>query len=89
MPREPVTLTIPFSRFMAGPCRSCGQRIVWVETERGRRMPVDAEPVPGHFVITHGPRNGAVATQVPVYVSHFSTCPNADQHRGKGAQGGT
>lgn len=26
-------------------CRSCGQRIVWVWTEAGKRMPVDPDPV--------------------------------------------
>jgi hypothetical protein len=25
-------------------CRSCGALVVWTETSKGRRMPVDAEP---------------------------------------------
>lgn len=27
-----------------GECRSCGAPIIWTITERGKRMPVDAEP---------------------------------------------
>lgn len=28
-------------------CRACGVAIVWAQTDMGRRMPVDAEPVAG------------------------------------------
>jgi len=40
-------------------CRSCGARIEWWLTPRGKKMPTD-----------HG-------TATP----HWSTCPDADQHR--------
>jgi hypothetical protein len=75
-------------------CRSCGEPIIWVTTERGKKMPLDAEPHPerrGQFVFT-GPgtvRFGAPGTPIPVgvetFVSHFSTCPHAQQHRKKEA----
>ena len=32
-------------------CRSCFQPIRWVETENGKRMPLDPDPVPGGNVI--------------------------------------
>ncbi|MDQ5870771.1 MAG: hypothetical protein M3547_01010 [Acidobacteriota bacterium] len=32
------------------PCRSCGAVVIWAETEKGKRMPVDAKPSPtGNF----------------------------------------
>lgn len=54
-------------------CRSCGAQIVWMKTKRGKNIPVDAETAnPGERVFQYG-----------VHTSHFSTCPNADQHRKK------
>jgi hypothetical protein len=32
---------------MSEHCRSCGAAVIWAHTERGKRMPIDAEPV-GH-----------------------------------------
>jgi hypothetical protein len=69
-------------------CRSCNAPLLWAKTEKGHRIPLDPEPVPadgpGLFVLRHG-----VAVAVPPlaypdeanYISHFSTCPQADQHR--------
>lgn len=70
-------------------CRSCGARIVWARTAADRAMPIDRDPVPdGNLVIIDRTRDGSprVATAAPEetrpkYRSHFSTCPNADQHR--------
>jgi hypothetical protein len=73
-------------------CSSCSARIVWADTASGARMPVDAEPVPdGNLVLTYPTPGRALALIVdpaqttiddpPRYVSHFATCPNADQHR--------
>lgn len=73
-------------------CRSCRARIRWVSTTHGRSMPIDPDPVPdGNLILTY-PSPGSVLAIVvdpnalmlddpPRYVSHFSTCPNADQHR--------
>lgn len=73
-------------------CRSCRAPIVWAETAGGKRMPVDAEPAPlGNIALTelddgrvHASvvAEGAVLlTEQPLHLSHFATCPNADQHR--------
>lgn len=75
-------------------CRSCRAAITWCRTEKGRKMPVDALPAPATvhagFVLRDqtspdGPLAiSATRDQLPgeeLYVSHFATCPNADQHR--------
>lgn len=77
-------------------CRSCGARIRWVVTTAGKRIPLDEDPVDGGNVLLHEAIDGRepIATVVgksvgpslfgddgPRYVSHFATCPDADQHR--------
>jgi hypothetical protein len=73
-------------------CRSCPARIVWCVTEAGKRMPVDAEPVPngnvelrdqGHQVlaVVHGQPPLGVDR---LHLSHFATCPRAADHRRRG-----
>lgn len=70
-------------------CRSCAAPIIWTVTTNGKRMPVDADPVvsPRGFRLDEGedPPVASFTTKHladdPVYVSHFSTCPNADAHR--------
>lgn len=54
-------------------CKSCGAQIEWVKTKtRGSSMPVDPKYV---VVVTN---EGQI---VKGRISHFATCPNADQHR--------
>jgi hypothetical protein len=75
-------------------CRTCRAPIVWVVTAAsGTSMPVDPDPVPdGNLeLIDAGPGQQPRAVVVdpgqlsldgaPRYVSHFVTCPQADQHR--------
>lgn len=77
-------------------CRSCGAAVRWELTPAGKRMPLDPEPSPqGNVAIYGGPAMVAVALTAdqlaahnvaidgPLYLSHFATCPNADQHRKK------
>lgn len=76
-------------------CRSCGAPIIWIKTQGGKSMPCDPDltmywqkPGAAGKIVTP---NGEVisctftgdmrhATGLG-YVSHFSTCPHADQHR--------
>jgi hypothetical protein len=56
-------------------------------------MPVDADPVPDGNLVLSGTAEGVdpvvlvvdpraqMIDSPPHYVSHFATCPNADQHR--------
>ena len=73
-------------------CKSCGAEIKWILTQSGKKMPVDAKPVPyradpgGSLSLVT--MNGRVERGVldldsdqAGYVSHFATCPNANEHR--------
>jgi len=60
-------------------CRSCQAEIRWITTEAGRQAPVDARPEK-RFIIEDR-LAGEVGRLVDAYVSHFATCPDADQHR--------
>lgn len=71
-------------------CRSCQKPIIWTVTIHGKRMPVDADPVRTsrgfRLEELDGENVTAVFTTAPaygeqLYLSHFSTCPQANQHR--------
>ena len=63
----------------AATCRSCGAPILWVVMRpSGKRMPLDAKP---EKRITLDLVDGLVGEMTDTYVSHFSSCPNAAQHR--------
>lgn len=68
-----------------GQCSSCGAPIIWAMSERRKRMPMDAEPTvlaPGQYKLRENDDGSVDAYLVRrVWVSHFATCPNADQHR--------
>lgn len=66
-------------------CRSCNATIRWERTAAGKPIPLDPEPRPdgnlcirddGRVVSDHG-----FPASAPRYVTHFATCPNANQHR--------
>lgn len=75
-------------------CRSCGESIIWRTTPGGKPMPLDPEPVDHGNVIVLDDRRcrvvgGAAAEDHKreggeLYVSHFATCPNANEHRKRG-----
>lgn len=64
---------------------------MWAETEKGRRIPIDPEPVSDGNIVLHHRSNfqpplALVRFSVPTkaetrYKSHFATCPNAAKHR--------
>lgn len=75
-------------------CESCQASIVWARTQRGERMPVDADPSPaGNVVVTgegrerragvltKGQAAGARAAGQELFLSHFASCPMASDHR--------
>lgn len=74
-------------------CKTCRASVVWVTTEKGEAMPVDAAPVRGGNIRLEGSAARPTAVYVeplleseeqraaPHYVSHFATCPQAAQHR--------
>lgn len=73
------------------PCRSCGAPIGWCVTEAGKRIPLDAEPVPDGNMVVLAQFGNAPGLALPFdpakhegwtrWRSHFATCPNADKHR--------
>lgn len=58
---------------MSDRCRGCNKKLIWAAMD-GKRIPLDASaPV----YVRLG--DGSFARHSDAYVSHFSTCPNADQ----------
>ena len=72
---------------MAEFCRSCGARIRWAVTVRGRRMPLDIHPSKdGNIELIDGVAHVVGVSTDPAdvrHISHFVTCPSAHQHRKK------
>jgi len=74
-------------------CRSCGAEVRWALTERGKRMPLDPQPVDDTerelFVLRGRDQLLPTAVAVPAgafeeephFRSHFASCPHAEQHR--------
>lgn len=73
-------------------CRSCGAEIVWITMQSGKKMPCDAGT--GHYradpkgSATFVTENGLTMRGEPDfdgetvgYVSHFETCPQAEEFR--------
>jgi hypothetical protein len=69
-------------------CSSCGAAILWLITENGKRMCVDAEPSTLGTIINNS--DGTCRTvkkdeqgmfDGTRHVTHWATCPNAKQHR--------
>ncbi len=78
-------------------CGSCGASVRWLVTHLGRAMPVDADPVhTGNIVIESDDTTAGVHVRphdpllddpgITRWVSHFATCPNAEQHRRKSSR---
>ena len=76
-------------------CKSCGADFIWIKMQSGKSMPCDADQItywekkngtkvivtPNGEVI-HAETEGDLNTATGVgYISHFATCPNANQHR--------
>ncbi len=74
-------------------CRSCAAKIIWCVTHKGKRMPVDAQPVPtgnirlrqeGDRVIAEYPGKehpSLLEDERQRFVSHFSSCPDRQEWR--------
>jgi len=76
-------------------CSSCGAPIIFKQTVTGKQMPLDAEPnadgnvqlgwIGGEEVALllaePGDRAAAQIAGHLLYMPHFATCPNADEHR--------
>jgi len=61
-------------------CNSCGAEIIWAKTPGNKDMPLDAKSET-RWLVEGGAGTPVTCKPIQVRVSHFSTCPNADQHR--------
>lgn len=67
---------------MTSTCKGCGASIVWIVTEAGKNMPLDAKTTTMWLVDAEGAQQGSPrAKPVQVRAPHWSTCPNADDFR--------
>lgn len=69
---------------------SCGAPIIWAHTEKGSRMPLDAQPSPAGSVLLYGspehPRSRVVpraerADRTDLRLSHWATCTKPQEFR--------
>lgn len=72
----------------AGECKSCHAPIVWAKTPKGKPMPMDPDLVHGGNVKLTVDDVGMLRAEVvrPIgnveaWVTHFSVCESADEHR--------
>ena len=64
-----------------GACRGCGADIVWAVTEKGKRVPLNPKSEK-RFIFTSWPQiEPTLVTLMDTYVSHFATCPKAEEFR--------
>jgi len=59
---------------MADRCRGCNKKLIWAKTPGGKFIPLDAV-APVYMKLG----DGSFARHVEAYVSHFSTCPHANE----------
>lgn len=75
-------------------CKSCKASILWVVMAKsGKANPLDAEPCEKGNIHVYEDGQALVLNkdviakmrerfpETPLYLSHFSTCPNSRQHR--------
>lgn len=70
-------------------CKACGEEILFIETPRGKYLPVDADSLGVHDLASETVvtpqgiviKGGYGSGQVQGYTPHFATCPFADQFR--------
>lgn len=62
------------------PCKGCGKPIVWGRTFKGTKIPLDAS-VPCYLRVSTIMKDGLVQVErwPAGMISHFITCPNADE----------
>mgnify|MGYP001559241447 CR=1 FL=1 len=67
-------------------CRSCGAKILWTVTCKGKNMPIDFdEDLTEEFKHASFYKT-TVDFDISRMRSHFYTCPNAEQHRKLGGE---
>lgn len=74
-------------------CRGCGKPIVWAVTPKGKPIPLDPRAPVYTVAIVKGEQQCSRATDPELrwalMVSHFATCPNANDFSGRGREATT
>lgn len=73
----------------ASACRYCGRQIRWVETEAGRRMPINRDPDPAGNVVIIGGRARVLSVPDAMartgtsgrFMPHHATCTGKPRSR--------
>ena len=63
-------------------CRGCGKKIIWGETEDGKKIPLDPRPPVYEVLRTASGEKTPIIRRTDCYVSHFATCPKASEFSG-------
>lgn len=67
------------------PCKGCGKPILWAQDHEGKKIPLDPKP-PVYTVYGRDLDKGVAlcerSTRQIFMVSHFATCPNANDFSG-------
>ncbi len=71
-----------------GLCRSCHAKMWWFELVSGKKHPFDAQPdgSPPVYLQTERSDDGRLVGHIDSSVSHFATCPQSKNWKGKGRQ---
>jgi len=73
------------------PCRGCGAPVIWKYTESGKRMPLDAEPIPEPAAGAYRIEGGLCLAASPMFdppgttyfMNHWATCKTPEAFRSK------
>ena len=63
-------------------CKGCGKKITWGETEEGKMIPLDPRPPVYEVWMRANDGKTFIKRRTDCYVSHFATCPNANEFSG-------
>lgn len=63
-------------------CKGCGKEIVWGQDDKGTKVPLDTKP-PTWIIVGNHKDGTAKIVRSSGYVSHFATCPKANDFSGK------
>jgi len=61
-------------------CKGCGAEIEWSKTEAGKAVPLN-KPPEKRFIMFVKPDGLEYVKLVETWVSHFATCPKANDFR--------
>ena len=68
--------------FFMAICHGCNKEIVWAQTKDGVRIPLDPR-APVYRLLGDSRDPAPVIRDKTAMVSHFATCPNANEFSGK------